>query len=195
MAFSLFSYFRGVMSLGTTFQKRYRRNKETLEWYDALAVAVAVIALVFTFVVRIVQVDGSSMVPTLADGERVVIASFLQPDYGDVVVIDGYIPYGKPLVKRVIGKAGDIIDIDFDAGIVYRNGEALDEPYTAEPTWMYESVSFPITVPDGCLFIMGDNRNNSRDSRDTEIGCVDTRDVLGVALWRVLPFSKMGAIE
>ncbi|WP_300364194.1 signal peptidase I [uncultured Subdoligranulum sp.] len=183
------------MSLGTTFQKRYRRNKETLEWYDALAVAVAVIALVFTFVVRIVQVDGSSMVPTLADGERVVIASFLQPDYGDVVVIDGYIPYGKPLVKRVIGKAGDTIDIDFDAGIVYRNGEALDEPYTAEPTWMYESVSFPITVPDGCLFIMGDNRNNSRDSRDTEIGCVDTRDVLGVALWRVLPFSKMGAIE
>lgn len=181
--------------MATPFQARYRRNKETLEWYDALAVAVAVIAIVFTFVVRIVQVDGSSMVPTLVDGERVMIASFLKPDYEDVVVIDGYIPYGKPLVKRVIGMPGDTIDIDFDAGIVYRNGEALDEPYTAEPTWVYESVSFPVTVPDGCLFVMGDNRNNSKDSRDTDIGCVDMRDVLGVALWRVLPFSKMGAVQ
>ena len=114
--------------MARTFKERYRRNRETLEWYDALAVAVAVIALVFTFVVRIVQVDGSSMNPTLYNGDRVLIASFMQPQYGDVVVVDSYIPYGKPLVKRVIGKAGDTIDIDFDLGIVYRNGEALWEP-------------------------------------------------------------------
>lgn len=181
--------------MAQTFKEKYRRNRDTLEWYDALAVAVAAIALIFTFAVRIVQVDGSSMNPTLYNGERVLIATFLKPDYGDVVIIDSYIPYGKPLVKRVIGKAGDVIDIDFDKGIVYRNGEALDEPYTAEPTWTYESVDFPITVPDGCLFIMGDNRNNSKDSRDREIGCVDTRDVLGVALWRIMPFNKMGAVE
>lgn len=177
------------------FKERYRRNKNTLEWYDAVAVAVAAIALVFTFCVRIVQVDGSSMNPTLYDGERVVI-NLLQPaDYGDIVVIDSYIPYGKPLVKRVIGKAGDTIDIDFENGVVYRNGEALDEPYTAEPTWTYESVSFPVTVPEGCLFVMGDNRNHSKDSRDAEIGCVDARDVLGVAMWRVTPFDRMGAVE
>lgn len=181
--------------MAQAFKERYRRNRETLEWYDALAVAVAVIALVFTFVVRIVQVDGSSMYPTLHDGERVLIGTFMQPDYGDVVVIDSYIPYGKPLVKRVIGKAGDTIDIDFDAGVVYRNGQALDEPYIAEPTWTYESVDFPITVPEGCLFLMGDNRNESKDSRDAEIGCVDTQDVLGVALWRVLPLNKIGAVE
>lgn len=181
--------------MAQTFKEKYRRNRDTLEWYDALAVAVAAIALIFTFAVRIVQVDGSSMNPTLYNGERVLIATFLKPDYGDVVIIDSYIPYGKPLVKRVIGKAGDVIDIDFDKGIVYRNGEALEEPYTAEPTWTYESVEFPITVPDGCLFIMGDNRNNSKDSRDREIGCVDTRDVLGVALWRIMPFNKMGAVE
>lgn len=174
---------------------RYRRNRGTLEWYDALAVAVAAIAVVFTFAVRVVQVDGSSMNPTLYNGERILIATFLQPDYDDVVIIDSYIPYGKPLVKRVIGKAGDVIDIDFDSGVVYRNGEALDEPYTAEPTWTYESVDFPITVPEGCLFIMGDNRNNSKDSRDEEIGCVDSRDVLGVALYRVMPFDKIGAIQ
>ena len=176
-------------------KKRYNRNKGILEWYDALAVAVAVIALIFTFVIRIVQVDGSSMNPSLFDGERILIATFLQPDYGDVVIIDSYIPYGKPLVKRVIGMAGDTIDIDFQTGIVYRNGQAMSEPYTAEPTWTYECLNFPLTVPEGCLFIMGDNRNNSKDSRDAEIGCVDTRDVLGVAIWRLLPFGKMGAAE
>jgi len=181
--------------MARSLKERYRRNRNTLEWYDALAVAVAVIALVFTFLVRIVQVDGSSMNPTLQNGDRVLIASFLEPDYGDIVIIDSYIPYGKPLVKRVIGKAGDTISIDFEAGIVYRNGEALEEPYTAEPTWTYESVNFPITVPEGCLFIMGDNRNNSKDSRDKDIGCVDTRDVLGVALWRIMPFGEIGAVE
>lgn len=181
--------------MARTFKERYRRNRETLEWYDALAVAVAVLALIFTFAVRIVQVDGSSMNPTLNNGDRILIASFLQPQYGDVVIVDSYIPYGKPLVKRVIGKAGDTIDIDFEQGIVYRNGEALLEPYTAEPTWMYETVNFPITVPEGCLFLMGDNRNHSKDSRDREIGCVDERDILGVALYRVMPFDQMGVIQ
>ena len=171
---------------------RYRRNRGILEWYDALAVAVAAIALVFTFGVRIVQVDGSSMNPTLYDGQRILIGALWQPDYGDVVVIDSYIPYGKPLVKRVIGKAGDTIDIDFTSGVVYRNGQALHEAYVAEPTWTYEGVSFPLTVPEGKLFIMGDNRNNSKDSRDAEIGCVDSRDVLGVALLRLPPFAEGG---
>lgn len=101
--------------------------------------------------VRIVKVDGHSMDPTLFNGERILINLMKQPDYGDIVVVDGYTSYGKPLVKRVIGKGGDTIDIDFAAGIVYRNGVALDEPYTAEPTYLYESVDFPITVPDGCL--------------------------------------------
>ena len=195
MAFSLFSYCFAEGGLVLMLKKRYNRNKGILEWYDALAVAVAVIALIFTFVIRIVQVDGSSMNPSLFDGERILIATFLQPDYGDVVIIDSYIPYGKPLVKRVIGMTGDTIDIDFQTGIVYRNGQALSEPYTAEPTWTYEGVDFPLAVPEGCLFIMGDNRNNSKDSRDAEIGCVDTRDVLGVAIWRLLPFGKMGAAE
>lgn len=120
---------------------------------------------------------------------------FKKPDYDDIVVVDGYTEYGRPLVKRVIGKGGDTIDIDFTAGIVYRNGEALDEPYTAEPTYLYESVDFPITVPDGCLFLMGDNRNNSTDSRDTRVGCVDERDIMGAAVLRVLPFGKIGAAQ
>ncbi len=181
--------------MAESFKKRYRRNKETLEWFDALAMAVAVIALLFTFGVRIVKVDGHSMDYTLSDGERILINLLAKPDYGDIVVVDGYTDYGKPLVKRVIGMAGDTIDIDFTAGIVYRNGVALDEPYTAEPTYLQESVEFPITVPEGCLFLMGDNRNNSTDSRDASVGCVDERDIMGAAVLRVLPFGKIGAAE
>ena len=153
--------------MAASFKDRYRRNKETLEWYDALAMAVAVIALVFTFGVRIVKVDGHSMDPTLSNGERILINLLKKPDYDDIVVVDGYTEYGK----------------------------ALDEPYTAEPTYLYESVDFPITVPDGCLFLMGDNRNNSTDSRDTRVGCVDERDIMGAAVLRVLPFGKIGAAQ
>ena len=117
MAFSLFSYFfkRVVENMAASFKDRYRRNKETLEWYDALAMAVAVIALVFTFGVRIVKVDGHSMDPTLSNGERILINLLKKPDYDDIVVVDGYTEYGRPLVKRVIGKGGDTIDIDFTA--------------------------------------------------------------------------------
>ena len=181
--------------MAASFKERYRRNKDTLEWYDALAVAVAVIAVVFTFCVRIVKVDGHSMDPTLSNGERILINLLAKPDYGDIVVVDGYTSYGKPLVKRVIGKGGDTIDIDFTAGVVYRNGVALDEPYTAEPTYLYESVEFPITVPDGCLFLMGDNRNTSTDRRESRVGCVDERDLMGAAVLRMLPFGKIGAAE
>ena len=108
MAFSLFSYFfkRVVENMAASFKDRYRRNKETLEWYDALAMAVAVIALVFTFGVRIVKVDGHSMDPTLSNGERILINLLKKPDYDDIVVVDGYTEYGRPLVKRVIGKGG-----------------------------------------------------------------------------------------
>ena len=83
------------------------------------------------------------------------------------------------LIKRVIGVAGDTIDIDFTTGTVYRNGEALDEPYTAEPTYTRLDMTFPLTVPEGTIFVMGDNRNNSLDSRRSDIGFVDNRDVMG----------------
>ena len=99
--------------MAASFKDRYRRNKEALEWYDALAMAVAVIALVFTFGVRIVKVDGHSMDPTLSNGERILINLLKKPGYDDIVVVDGYTEYGRPLVKRVIGKGGDTIDIDF----------------------------------------------------------------------------------
>lgn len=173
----------------TDFKTRYRRNKDILEWLDAVALAVVTVTLLSTFCARLVRVDGISMNPGLLDGQRLLITRLLTPDYGDIVVTDSRIDYGKPLIKRVIGKAGDTIDIDFAAGIVYRNGEALDEPYTAEPTYMEEGTEFPLTVPENSLFLMGDNRNHSGDSRSSLIGCIDTRDILGVAVLRLAPFT------
>ena len=111
------------------------------------------------------------------------------------MVVDSYIPHGRPLVKRVIGVAGDVIDIDFANGIVTRNGDILEEPYIAELTTMYEGMDFPLTVPERTVFLMGDNRNHSKDSRDPEIGCVDVRDILGTPQLRISPFRAVGVLE
>lgn len=200
MAFSLFAFliknFRNHrkagedmtqdLSLRDRFNQQFKRNRDLLEWFEAIVLAVGAVALVFTFGVRMIRVDGRSMQPTLQDGERLLISSLpYTPHYGDIVIIDQYTSYGQPLVKRVIGMAGDTIDIDFEQGVVYRNGNALDEPYTAEPTYLQETVTFPVTVPEGCIFVMGDNRNNSTDSRSANVGFIDTRDVLGRVLMQV----------
>lgn len=168
------------------FNRRFRHNRDALEWYEAVVLALVAVALVFTFGVRMIRVQGESMLPTLQSGQRLLITSFPRElTYGDIVIIDEYTSYGKPLVKRVIGMEGDTIDIDFEAGVVYRNGEALDEPYTAEPTYLQETMEFPVTVPEGCIFVLGDNRNYSTDSRDERVGFVDLRDVLGCVIQQV----------
>ena len=151
--------------------------------------------LLFRILFNVVVVSGPSMVPTLADNS-VILTNHIKPNLEfESIVVCNSSGLDENIVKRIIGCPGDTIDIDFAAGIVYRNGVALDEPYTAEPTYLYESVDFPIMVPDGCLFVMGDNRNNSTDSRDSRVGCVDERDIMGAAVLRVLPFGKIGAAE
>ena len=182
--------------MAQTFKEKYRRNRDTLEWYDALAVAVAAIALIFTFAVRIVQVDGSSMVPTLHNGDRLIVwGAGYTPERGDVVIVDGDTVYGKPLVKRVIAKGSDTISIDYATGEVVVNGQLLDEPYLAEPTRLGYDIEFPYTVPEGTLFVMGDNRNASLDSRSSQIGCIPETDILGKVLVCFLPLEDMGVVE
>ena len=174
-----------------------KQSKENalFEWYDSLVFALAVIVLFFVFAVRIITVSGVSMQPTLYGGDRVAVQSMLYtPQRGDVVVVDSYSRYGDMLVKRVVGVGGDVIDIDFESGIVYRNGEALEEPYVLGPTTLSYDIQFPITVPQGSVFLLGDNRNGSKDSRSSEIGCIDERDLLGKVLWRLTPFSKIGKV-
>ena len=124
------------------------RGQGVLEWYEALISAALVLVLVFSFFFRIIQVDGSSMVPTLVNGDKLIVwGAGYTPQRGDVVIVDSYTSYGKPLVKRVIAKGGDTVSIDYATGTVAVNGEVLQEDYIAEPTYLGYDVTFPYTVP------------------------------------------------
>ena len=172
-------------------EKKQTEGRGSYEWVQALVCSVLTVVLIFTFAVRIVRVSGESMRETLQDQDMlVVLNNWLCGGYeqGDIVILQRDDFYGgEPIVKRVIATEGQTVDIDFDAGVVYVDGTALEEPYTREPTWTQEGTEFPLTVPEGCVFVMGDNRNDSDDSRDSALGPVDTRCVLGRALLLAVP--------
>ena len=176
---------------------RRRRMAAVYEWVESCVFAVAVILLIFTFAARTATVSGPSMLPTLRDGDRLLLvqAGYHDPQYGDVVVIDRSQKGEPPIIKRVIGRAGAEIDIDFGRGEVRRNGQLLEEPYINEPTFAQRDVTFPLTVPEGRLFVMGDNRNHSADSRTSEIGLVDLRRVMGKAAFRFFPPGAAGKLR
>lgn len=169
--------------------------RESYEWIQCLVLALIACVLLFVFVARVIDVVGYSMVPTLDDGDKIIITRWAG-DYeqGDIVVLRKETLREEPIVKRVIAVEGQTVDIDFTLGIVYVDGVALDEPYVNELTYTQEGFEGPITVPEGCVFVMGDNRNNSTDSRDARVGCVDTRYIMGKVVFRIMPLSKMGAI-
>ena len=172
-------------------EKKQTEGRGAYEWVQALVCSVLTVVLIFTFAVRIVRVSGESMRETLQDQDMlVVLNNWLCGGYeqGEIVILQRDDFYGgEPIVKRVIATEGQTVDIDFDAGVVYVDGTALEEPYTREPTWTQEGTEFPLTVPEGCIFVMGDNRNDSDDSRDSTLGPVDTRCVLGRALLLAVP--------
>ena len=172
------------------------RGQNLLEWYEALISAALVLVLIFSCCFRIIQGDGSSMVPTLVNGDKLIVwGAGYTPQRGDVVIVDSYTSYGKPLVKRVIAKGGDTVSIDYATGTVAVNGEVLQEDYIAEPTYLGYDVQFPYTVPEGTVFVMGDNRNQSLDSRSTYVGCIDERDILGRVLLCFMPFTDFGVVK
>ena len=136
------------MEKQTAQQPKTAKGQGAFEWYEALISAALVLVLIFSFFFRIIQVDGESMVPTLQNGEKLIVwGAGYEPQRGDVVIVDSYTPYGKPLVKRVIAKGGDTICIDYETGTVAVNGEVLREDYIAEPTYLGYDVEFPCTLP------------------------------------------------
>lgn len=175
----------------TTEKRAELPGREAYEWVQTLVCSVLAVVLVFTFAVRGFRVDGQSMRETLQDGDMLLIlndhlCAGYQP--GDIVVLrKAGFRDGKPLVKRVIALAGQTVDIDFEAGIVYVDGEALEEDYIREPTWTPEGLDFPVTVPEGHIFVLGDNRNNSSDSRHRDLGPIDLRMVIGKAVFLAVP--------
>ena len=170
----------------------------SLYLHDIVYMLVVVMVLLMIFF-RVIVVDGPSMERTLLNGDYMFLVSNLfykEPQYGDVVVVSKQAyDNGKPIVKRVIATEGQEVDIDFDAGIVYVDGVPLEEPYTKTLTTLKEGNTFPQTVEEGCVFIMGDNRNNSKDSRSPQIGQVDKREVLGRVIFLMFPGTGMGGSE
>ncbi len=172
-------------------------RREAYDWIQSLISALLICVLVFVFVLRIMDVHGTSMFPTLNNGDKVLVSDlFYEPARGDIVVFkkDSY-DDNKALVKRVVAVAGDVVNIDFERGVVYVNGEALEEDYIDVLTTTKIDFIGPQTVPDNCLFVMGDNRNASTDSRDKRIGMVDKRLVIGKVLLVVYPFNSFGSVE
>ena len=172
-------------------EKQTAKGRDLYEWVQSLVGSVLVVVAIFTFVIRMMGVDGHSMLNTLQHGDRLlVVNSMLYHDYkyGDIVILrkNGVFD-DDPIVKRVIAVEGQTVDIDFTEGIVYVDGEALEEPYINEPTYTDEGTEFPLTVPEGSIFVMGDNRNGSSDSRDYRLGTVDTRYVIGKAAFLIFP--------
>ena len=171
-------------------QKAKDGGREWYEWVQALVCSVLAVVVVFTFAIRLIGVDGHSMVPTLQDGDRLlVLTSLLYDDYqyGDIVVLRKESFLEEPIVKRVIAREGQTVDIDFVTGSVTVDGVLLNEPYINELTFTEEGTEFPLTVPEGSIFVMGDNRNHSNDSRDSRLGTVDTRYVIGKAVFLAFP--------
>ena len=183
-------------------------GQDAYEWVQALVCSVLTVVMIFTFAVRLIGVDGHSMVPTLQHADRLVVLSpILYHDYkaGDIVVLRKESFSTEPIVKRVIAVEGQTVDIDFSAGSVTVDGVELDEPYINELTFTDEGTEYPLTLGEGEIFVMGDNRNHSTDSRDTRIGPVDTRYVVGRAVALALPgpdsltgerdFSRIGVLH
>lgn len=161
------------------------------EWVSTLIVSLLVLVVLFTFVFRVVRVDGDSMDKTLQNGDRLLLmTSVTEYQRGDIVVVDRYTV--EPLVKRIIAVGGDTLRIDTD-GFVYLNGSLHSEPYAAVFTPQRDCVE-TVVVPEGHVFLMGDNRLVSKDSRSNEVGMVLEKDIVGKAIFRIGPFSSFGGI-
>ena len=183
--------------------KRLNRDALSLrglyEWVQVLVCAVTATVLLFTFAVRVVLVSGPSMRETLQHQDcLLVMNAHLCGGFeaGDIVIIrKESFKDGEPIVKRVIATEGQTVDIDFASGSVYVDGELLEEDYINEPTYVEEGTEFPLTVPEGSVFVLGDNRNHSSDSRDSSLGTVDTRYVIGKAVFLLFPGADEGTTE
>ncbi len=172
-------------------KKKEHPYKSLMIYLHDLTYLICGIILVFLLCLRVVVVSGSSMYDTLVDGDYLLLANnvlYREPQAGDIVVINkfSYDP-NTPIIKRIIATEGQTVDIDFHSGTVYVDGKVLEEDYIYTRTTVSEGVEFPLTVKEGCVFVLGDNRGRSKDSRNPEIGLIDEREIVGRVLLLVFP--------
>lgn len=174
-------------------RKKFRSS--VIEWAETIVTAIVIVAVVFTFVVRIITVDGSSMSPTYHSGDRVLVSSFAgKIEQGDVVIVVNALE--EPIIKRVVATEGQVVDFDpilgevtVDGMPIYGENFGIENGITVVPDYPGEVLEFPQTVPENCVFVLGDNRTNSNDSRFTDVGMVDHRNILGKVVLNLYPFS------
>ena len=196
-------------------RKMRQRRGDIFDWIESVVLALVTCVLVFTFGVRVVGVEGTSMINTLENGDRLLISNlFYEPEAGDIVVLRKLSFSKDPIVKRIIATEGQVVKMDFERGIVYVDDVALDEPYAHLEMLPMRALDFNalidkdiggVVVPEGHIFVLGDNRNGSQDSRDEHIGCVDERYVMGRAFLLIYPgldidsgksdFGRIGVIK
>lgn len=163
---------------------------------EEMVIGLVTLVLVFSFLCRICTVAGASMAPFYTEGDRVLVVSFAgAPRRGDVIVAQ--LPGKEPIIKRVIATEGQTVDFDYVRGAVLVDGQAVDEEafglsngVTTPPYATYHLLSFPQTVPEGCVFVLGDNRSVSEDSRYAQVGMIDRRNITGKVVCHLYPFGK-----
>ena len=179
-------------------------GREILEWFESLVFALLVVQLVLTFLLRIVMVDGESMTNTLQNGDRLIMTHVAyEPERDDIVVLDSS-GANKVLIKRVIGIAGDKVKVDYNENHVYVNGEqisnehireVMEDSFYFDPSFCVSEGVYEYEVPDNCVFVMGDNRNDSKDSRSADVRFVDKSEIMGKAIFRVYPFNSICRVD
>ena len=170
-------------------------KKETFDWIFSIAVALIIAMIIRHFVFTLVKVDGPSMNPTLTHGDTLFTTRlFYKPAVGDIIIFRPPNSPKTPYVKRIIALEGQTVDIDPLTGAVSVDSKVYDEPYIKEPIARMGDMQFPYTVPENCVFVLGDNRNNSHDSGDSDVGAVPVKNIIGKAQFRILPINSFGSI-
>jgi len=176
-------------------QKSFNWKKEALDWFVSIALALIIALLIRRYVFTLVKVDGLSMNPTLTHGDTLFARRIMyKPEVGDIIIFRPANSPETPYVKRVIALEGQTVDIDQSTGGVTVDGVLYDEPYILEPIYRMGDMEFPFTVPKDSVFVLGDNRNNSHDSRDSDVGAVSIKSIIGKAEFRLLPIATFGSI-